>query len=192
MRGRPASLPDSMASESWSMDAICAADQKRAMVLGAHAGKFEQVEDAGAVFRHKLVAQRHGAGGGDGLEVCGHALADAGNLKQARGVGGDGGNVDGGLLDGLGGAAIAADAEAVGAVDLHEVGGFGQQMSDGGVVQSESPRRNRLREQYLRCDRGKPRWEGQDVIQKLDTHTKHRATVQGGITTRSAYELRDR
>ena len=64
----------------------------------------------------------------------GHAFADAVDLHEARGVGGGFGQVNGGLLGGLGGAAVAADAKAVGPVDFEQVGGLRQQASHGFVV----------------------------------------------------------
>ncbi len=55
--------------------------------MGPMPGSFSSSKHAGAVFGQQLVALRQRAGGGDGLQVGGHALADAGNLQQARGVG---------------------------------------------------------------------------------------------------------
>src|SRR5208337_1288065 len=75
----------------------------------AHAGKFEQLEDAGAEFGQQLVALLERTGGGDGLELGSHALADAVDLHQARGIRSGRDQVDRGLLGGIGGAAVAAD-----------------------------------------------------------------------------------
>ena len=105
--------------------------------LGAHARELQKFEQPGPVLGQQFIAQRQRAGGGDGLHVGGHALADAGDFEQAGGVRrghGQGIEIKCGLLGGLGGAAIAADAEAVAAVDLKQVGGFRQQTGHGGVV----------------------------------------------------------
>ncbi len=59
-----------------------------------------------------------------------HALADAGDGEELFGVVGEGGELGGLLLDGLGGAAIGADAEGVGCVDLEEGGGFVEEAGD--------------------------------------------------------------
>ena len=130
--------------------------------FGAHAGELEEFQQAGAVFGEQFVAQGQGAGGGDGLQVGGHAFADAGNLEQAGGVGRGGHQVDGGLLGGFGGAAVAADAKAVAAVDLEQVGGLGQQAGHGGVVHGKSIRY--WRSNTTRGSRGfeesvKPGWD---------------------------------
>jgi hypothetical protein len=77
----------SMASASWSMLEILAASQSRATVLGPMPGSLSSSRTPGAVFGKQLVAQGQRAGGGDGLQIGGHALADAGNLQQAGGVG---------------------------------------------------------------------------------------------------------
>ena len=105
-----------------------------------HAGEFEQFQQAGAVLGEQFVAQRKCAGGSDGLEVGGHPLADAGDLQEAGGIRCSGDQVDGGLFGGLGGAAVAANAEAVAAVDLEQVRGFSQQTGHGGVVHRKSLR----------------------------------------------------
>ncbi len=48
--------------------------------------------------------------------------------------GGEGGELGGLLLDGLGGAAVGADAEGVLAVDFEQGGGFVEEAGDGDVV----------------------------------------------------------
>ena len=53
---------------------------------------------------------------GNGLQVGCHAFADAVDLQQARGISGGLGQVHRGLFGGFGGAAIAANAKAVGPV----------------------------------------------------------------------------
>ena len=91
----------------------------------------------GLYFCEQLFAQRHGAGGDEVADVGGHALADAGDGEQRLGVGlggGDGGELGGLLLDGLGGAAVGADAEGIGGVDLEQRGGLFEQAGDGDVV----------------------------------------------------------
>ena len=50
----------------------------------------------------------------------------------------DVGNLLGMALDSLGGAAVGADAEAVVALDLHEVGGLVEDVGDGLVVHGQS------------------------------------------------------
>jgi hypothetical protein len=82
----------------------------------------------------QLIALRQRAGCGNRLNARGHTFADAVDFEQARSVGGGGGEIDGGLLGGFSGTAIAADAKAVRAVDLHEIGGFCEQPRHGLVV----------------------------------------------------------
>jgi len=95
--------------------------------LRAHAGELQQFQNAGPVLGQQLVAQGQRAALGDLLQVCRHALADSRDRQQLCGVVGGGGKVDGGLLGGFGGAAVAEHAKAVAAVDLQQVGRFGQQ-----------------------------------------------------------------
>ena len=105
--------------------------------FGSHAGEAEELEHGGAVVGEQLVAQGHGAGGDEVADVGGHAFADAGDGEQRFGVGlggGEGGELGGLLLDGLGGAAVGADAEGVGGVDFEESGGFFEQAGEGDVV----------------------------------------------------------
>ena len=49
----------------------------------------------------------------------------------------EGGELGGLLLDGLGGAAVGADAEGVGCVDLEQGCGFVEQACDGDVVHED-------------------------------------------------------
>ena len=72
------------------------------------------------------------------LDVGGHALADAGNFQQLLRLAEQGSNLVGRGLDRLGRAAIGADTEPVVAVDLHEIGGFVEDVRDGFVIQGES------------------------------------------------------
>ena len=109
--------------------------------LGPHAGQFQQLQNARAVFGQQFLAQRQCASGSYGLEVGGHAFAYSRNLKQAGRLRRGGHEVHCRLLGGLGGTAIAADAKAVSAVDLQQVGCFGQQPRHGGVVHCVSLRR---------------------------------------------------
>ncbi len=81
----------------------------------------------------QFVAQRHGAVLLDRLDVGDHALADAGDFEQALGIAGDGGERDGALLDGFGGAAIGADAKGIAGADLQQIGGFGEHLCDGAI-----------------------------------------------------------
>ena len=101
--------------------------------LGAHAGKFEQLKHGGLVAGEQLVTQRHRAVLLDRLDVGDHAFADAGNLEQAFGIVGDGGERDGALLDGFGGATVGADAEGVACADLEQICGFGEELCDGAI-----------------------------------------------------------
>ena len=71
------------------------------------------------------------------LDVGGHAFADAGNFQQLLGLAEQGRDLLGRGLKGFGGAAIGADAKGVVAVDLHEIGGFVEDVRDGFVVQGE-------------------------------------------------------
>ena len=80
--------------------------------------------------------------------VGGHAFADAGDGEERFGVGrgSEGGELSGLLLDGLGGAAVGADAEGVGGVDLEQCGGFVEQAGDGDIVHGDTIRvRGRIR-----------------------------------------------
>ncbi len=101
--------------------------------LGAHAGELEQLKHGGLVAREQFIAQRHGAVLLDRLDVGDHAFADAGNLEQAFGIGGDGGEGNGALLHGFGGAAVGAYAEGIARADLEEIGGFGEELCDGAI-----------------------------------------------------------
>ena len=67
------------------------------------------------------------------MDVGDHAFADTGNLEQAFGIGGDGGEGNGALLDGFGGAAVGAYAEGIARADLEEIGGFGEELCDGAI-----------------------------------------------------------
>ena len=105
--------------------------------LGAHAGEAQEFEHGGLVFGEELFAEGHGAGGDEVADVGGHAFADAGDGEEelwGRRRGGEGGELGGLLLDGLGGAAVGADAEGVGCVDFEEGGGFVEEAGDGDVV----------------------------------------------------------
>ncbi len=102
--------------------------------LGAHAGEAQEFEHGGLVFGEKLGAEGHGAGGDQLDDIGGHAFADAGDGEELFGFGDEGGELGGLLLDGLGGAAVGADAEGVGCVDLKQGGGFVEQAGDGDVV----------------------------------------------------------
>ena len=97
-------------------------------------GSFRSSSSPDAVFGEEFFAQGQSAGFGDGLEIGGHALADAGNFEQSGGVRRGGRQVYGGLFGGFGGAAVTADAKAVAAVDLEQIGGLGKQAGHGGVV----------------------------------------------------------
>ena len=108
--------------------------------FGAHAGEPEEVEHGGAVAGEELVAEGHGAGGDEVADVGGHAFADAGNGEESFGIGfgsDEGGELDGLLLDGLGGAAIGADAEEVGTVYFEEGGGFVEKAGESDVIHTE-------------------------------------------------------
>ncbi len=83
------------------------------------------------------------AGRGNGLQIGGHAFADAGNLQQARRIARSLGQIHCGLLGSFGGAPVAADAKAVGSVDLQQIGRLRQQAGHGFVVHWEA-----LRPQY--------------------------------------------
>ena len=76
------------------------------------------------------------------LNVCSHTLADAGNLQQLLGLVDQPRDLLRQSFEGLGGAAIRADAERVVAIDLHEIGGFVKDVGDGLVVHARTPEGN--------------------------------------------------
>ncbi len=126
--------------------------------FGAHAGEFEQAEHAGLVAGEEFVAQGHGSGGDEVADVGGHALADAADGEQGLGVGvgeGEGFELGGLLLDGLGGAAVGADAEGVGTVDFEEGGGLVEEAGQGDVVHKGSCTLLRCTWFVGRTDRGR-------------------------------------
>ncbi len=57
--------------------------------------------------------------------------------KEGFGIFGEGGELGGLLLDGLGGSTVGANTEGVGGVDLEEGGGFVEQAGDRDVVHEE-------------------------------------------------------
>ncbi len=110
--------------------------------LGAHAGEAQQFEHGGLVLLQKLFAQRHRPCCDDGDDVGGHALADTGDREEPFriGIGGrESCQLGGLLLDGLGGAAVGANAEGVGRVDFKEGGGFVEDAGDADVVHKWEP-----------------------------------------------------
>ncbi len=76
------------------------------------------------------------------LDVGRHTLADAGNLQQLLGLVDQPRDLLRQSFERLGGAAIGADAEGVVAVDLHQIGGFVEDVGDGLVVHARVPERN--------------------------------------------------
>ena len=152
MRGSVSRSPRLAASSSSSMSAMPQRGVEHRDGLGAHAGQAQQLQHGGLVPREQLFAQRHGAGGDQVADVGGHAFADAGDGEQGLGVGVGRVSVRelrGLLLDGLGGAAVGAHAEGVGAVDLEQRGGFVQQAGEGDVVH----RNAKVNERGRRCNR---------------------------------------
>src|SRR5271157_89337 len=73
------------------------------------------------------------------LDVCRHAFAYAGNLQQLLRLIEQGGRLLRESFEGLSGAAIRADTEGVVAVDLHQIGGFVEDVGDGLVVHAKCP-----------------------------------------------------
>ena len=105
--------------------------------LGAHAGEAQEFEHRGAVFGEEFFAEGNRAGGDEIADVGGHAFADAVDGEQGFGVGvgrGEGGELRGLLFDGLGGAAVRADPEGIGAVDFEKCSGFVEEACEGDVV----------------------------------------------------------
>ena len=102
----------------------------------------QQLQHRGPVFLQQLLMRAELAAAAQLLDVGGHAFADAGNLQQLLGFVDQCRDLLGQAFEGLGGAAIGADAERVVAIDLHEIGGFVEDVGDGFVVHARYPMRN--------------------------------------------------
>ena len=134
MRGRPFSRPAAIASASWSMLPTLAASHSSATVFGPMPGSFSSSSTPAPYFASS--SSRCGS-----LPVAAiawslrrHALADPVDLEQPRGVLRRFHQVHGRLFGSLSRAAVASDAEAICAVDLHQVGRLRQQAGHRFVV----------------------------------------------------------
>ena len=107
--------------------------------LRAESLDLQQLQHRGPVLLQQLLVRPELAAAAQLLDVGRHALADAGNLQQLLGFVDQCRDLLRQSFDGLGGAAIGADAERVVAVDLHEIGGFVKDVGDGLVVHAEYP-----------------------------------------------------
>ena len=107
------------------------------MVFGPKPLDFQQLQHRRPVFLEQFLMLPELACLAELLDVGGHAFADAGNFQQLLGLAEQGRNLVGRGLNRLGGAAIGADTESVVAVDLHQIGGFVEDVRDGFVIQGE-------------------------------------------------------
>ena len=106
-------------------DLVVLVDQRDA--LRAQALDLQQLEQRGRKLRQQRVALFERAALGEFLEHARDAFADARNLGDlALGIAQDVVDALGIAFDGRSGVAIAADAKAVFAGDLHQVGGLGE------------------------------------------------------------------
>ena len=107
--------------------------------LGAESLDLEELERAGRKLLQQLVAPLVGASLDDLGDHQREAFADAWHLGDlAGGVAEDVDDALGQALDGRRAVAVAADAEAVVPVDLHQVGGFPENARDFLVFQEAS------------------------------------------------------
>ncbi len=117
------------------MSATWRTSQKRATDFGTHAGELEEFEHGGFVFEEQLFAEGEGSGLFDFLDIGGHAFANAGDVEESlRVFGGEFGELDGGGLDGFGGAAVGADAKGIASADFEQVGGLDEEIGYAAIV----------------------------------------------------------
>src|SRR6187402_170449 len=105
--------------------------------LRTHAGKSKKVEHGRAILCEEIIAKRHGDGGQEVPYVSSHALADAGDSEHSLWILCDFSELLGLLFDGFRSAAVGADAEGIGGVDLEEGRCFVEQACDGDIVHGE-------------------------------------------------------
>ena len=98
----------------------------------------QQLQHAGPVFLQQLLMQPQLAFAAKLLDVRRHSLADAGNLQQLLGLVEQSGDLFVMRFQRLGGATIGANAKRVVAVDLHQVGGFVEDLRDGLIFQAST------------------------------------------------------
>jgi hypothetical protein len=102
--------------------------------LWAHARETKEFEHGGPIFLKEFFAKREGAGGKESLDVRDHPFAYTGDSEELLRVIGESGDLNSLLLDGFGRAAIGADAERVGAIDLEQSGSFVEKAGDRDIV----------------------------------------------------------
>ena len=131
MRGRSRSFCSWQSRSSSSMVLMRKCSKMSAMLFGPEALDLEELERGGRELCEQHVAPLAGAALDDFREHGGEAFADAGNVGDlALGVAQDVGDALGIAFDGGGAVAVAADAEAVFAGDLHQIGGFPEHARD--------------------------------------------------------------
>ncbi len=82
----------------------------------------------------QLIAQRHGAGGGEVADVGGHALADAWDREQRLGIARPARQAGGLLFHGFSSAPVGANTERIGGIDFEQRRGFIEQAGERNVV----------------------------------------------------------
>ena len=106
--------------------------------FGSEAVDVEHFEGGGGVAFEEFVATVKGAAGFDFFDDAGDAFADAGDIGELTGgVGAEGGEAFAVAFDDSGGVAVAANAEAVFGGDLHQVGGFAEELGDLNILHTQ-------------------------------------------------------
>ena len=116
------------------MSATPRADQTRATVLGPMPGRRRSSQHGGAVLVRSSSRSGMVPVATRSTQCWRPCLCRCRDGEKLFGLVDEGGELGGLLLDGLGGAAVGADAEGIGGVDFEERGGLVEQAGEGDVV----------------------------------------------------------